>query len=188
MVKLLTADAASKPETEENFGAGTWSPKAYTQQKGVSLETFRKTEHQPERQATTLKYAETNFTVDITITILEPERVKYVPLRAKIDTACSRNIISIDAISRTGIQDDAIETMDQEIVLTGLGEAEHKLKKKIRFMWYLDRGMKSREEDFYIVQDNEFDVILGWSKPDTQHAPEPETAYMLDAPSKSRCK
>ncbi|OCK91642.1 uncharacterized protein K441DRAFT_679371 [Cenococcum geophilum 1.58] len=86
--------------------------------------------------------------------------LQHIPLRAKMDTGCDHNLVSMDILRREGIKEDQIE-IGEEIELTGLEGTKYTLKKKITFTWYLKRNMKSRVGDFYIVEDDTFDVILG---------------------------
>lgn len=107
-------------------------------------------------------HASSNFTMDVTLVLRlnESQSLQHIPLRAKMDTGCDHNLVSMDILRREGIKEDQIE-IGEEIELTGLEGTKYTLKKKITFTWYLKRNMKSRVGDFYIVEDDTFDVILG---------------------------
>lgn len=99
-----------------------------------------------------------------------------------MDTACDYNLISTDLIERCGIG-SSVQDLDEELELTGLGGVKHILDKKVTLTWYLKRHMKSRIGDFYVVKDEDFDVILGssyWSGSGTG------TALILHMPWKPK--
>lgn len=104
----------------------------------------------------------TNFTMDVTFVLnrRDPQGLDYVPARAKMDTACDHNLISIDMIRRMGLE-DKIEILERPVELNGLGGSQHALDKKVTLTWYLKRGMRSRVSDYYVVEDEAFDVVLG---------------------------
>lgn len=141
----------------------TWDPKAHADQKGVSLEDLARAKKRNTRHERPLMHADSNFTMDVTLVLrLKDSRgLQYIPLRAKMDTGCDHNLISMDILRRENIENDQIEVLEEEIELTGLEGTTYTLKKKITFTWYLKRNMKSRVGDFYIVEDESFDMILG---------------------------
>jgi len=130
-------------------------------------------------------HASSNFTMDVTLVLRlnESQSLQHIPLRAKMDTGCDHNLVSMDILRREGIKEDQIE-IGEEIELTGLEGTKYTLKKKITFTWYLKRNMKSRVGDFYIVEDDTFDVILGahfWGGSGGK------SALFLQRPWKSKC-
>jgi hypothetical protein len=159
---METGDEETKRTSRSRTNA-TWDPKAYADQKGVSLEDLARARQTQNRRERPLMHASSNFTMDVTLVLRlnESQGLLYIPLRAKMDTGCDHNLVSMDILRREGIKEDQIEILDEEIELTGLEGTKYTLKKKITFTWYLKRNMKSRVGDFYIVEDESFDVILG---------------------------
>lgn len=149
---------ASPSQTKSNHT--TWDPRAYAEQYEASLKSASKAKQNQKRAMKPMMHAKSNFTMSVTL-VHQHRGLGYVPVRGKMDTGCDVNLISTEIIQRGKIKDDQVEGLDEEIELNGLEGTKYTLKKKIQLTWYLNRGMKSRVADFYIVEDGSFDVILG---------------------------
>jgi hypothetical protein len=138
----------------------SWNPREYAEQHEEFLESASKAKQKQKRAMKPMMHAKSNFTMSVTL-VHQHQGLSYIPVRGKMDTGCDVNLISTEIIQRGKIKDDQIETLDEEVELNGLEGTKYTLKKKIQLTWYLNRGMKSRVADFYIVEDDSFDVILG---------------------------
>ncbi|PVI02230.1 hypothetical protein DM02DRAFT_310701 [Periconia macrospinosa] len=176
-----------EPENEETSGKPSrprpnhtaWDPLAYAEQHGDSSDTASK--ERQKRAVKPMMHAKSNFTMGVTL-VHQHQGLSYIPVRGKMDTGCDYNLISTDIVERAKIPDDRIEILKKEIPLNGLEGTKYTLKKRIQFTWYLNRSMKSRIGDFYLVGDDSFDVILGanfWG------GSESKSALFLQRPGKS---
>ena len=114
----------------------------------------------------TLQHAPINARKGMIAASEQPSALRYIPVHAKIDTTCGYNLISTKMLDRAGIKDGDIPELDEPVKLNGLDGTTHTLYKKIIFAWYLNRNMRSRVGDFYIVENDAFDIVLGsqdWS-------------------------
>ncbi|KAF2685244.1 hypothetical protein K458DRAFT_365545, partial [Lentithecium fluviatile CBS 122367] len=174
-------EGTSREPPQTKPGRTKWDPRAYAEQYGAAMESTSQTTKSQTRAVKPIIHAKSNFTMGVTL-VHQHEGLSYIPVRGKMDTGCDHNLISKNIIERAKIANDQIELLDEEIELSGLEGAKYTLKKRIQFTWYLNRGMKSRVGDFYIVEDDSFDVILGslfWG------GSESKSALLLQRPWKS---
>lgn len=109
-----------------------------------------------------------NFTRNATIVVDKgtgtfPDRVHYVHVRAKMDTGCNDNLVTIDLIKKAAIDLSKLRAIpgDEEISLTGLDNAKCTPLYETDLTWYQDGDMKMRESRFYVVNQGPFDMLIG---------------------------
>ena len=92
-----------------------------------------------------------------------PERLQYAHVRAKMDTGCNDNLITMDLIQKAGIDKSMLSNIpdDEAIELHGLNNAKCIVLYAIDLTWYQDGDMKMRQSKFYVVEDGPFDMLLG---------------------------
>lgn len=109
-----------------------------------------------------------NFTRNATIVLDSgagalSERVKYVHLRAKMDTGCNENLITLDLFNSAQIDKSLLVEIPEEdqFELTMIEGAKCTPMYKIPLTWYQDGDMKMRHSEFYVVRDGPFDMLIG---------------------------
>lgn len=109
-----------------------------------------------------------NFTRNATLVVDSgvgtfPERVRYVHVRAKMDTGCSDNLITMELVEKAGIPTSMLfEIPEDELVdLQGLEGAKCTPLYEVHLTWYQDGDMKMRESSFYVIKDGPFDMLIG---------------------------
>ncbi|KAL8936871.1 MAG: hypothetical protein Q9211_003976 [Gyalolechia sp. 1 TL-2023] len=109
-----------------------------------------------------------NFTRNATIVVNSdvesyPERIRYVHVRAKMDTGCDDNLITMAVFEKAGIHiSNLLEIPADEMVeLHGLEGAKCTPQYETTLTWYQDGDMKMREHKFYVVEEGPFDMLIG---------------------------
>ena len=162
--------------------ATTWNSLSPEDQPGVSFEARGKARSKPSIPRLPSIHTKSDFAIDATLILdltqplqhapmnarkamiaasEQPPTLRYVPVHAKISTTCDYNLISTKMLDRAGIKDGDIPELAEPAKLDGLDGTTHTLRKKITFTWCLNRNMRSRVDEFYIVENDAFDVVLG---------------------------
>ena len=109
-----------------------------------------------------------NFTRNATIVMdsgvgTYPERVRYVHVRAKMDTGCDDNLVTMELVEKAGIDRSMLlEIPENETVeLRGLEGAKCTPMYETDLRWYQDGDMKMRQHRFYVVEEGPFDMLIG---------------------------
>jgi hypothetical protein len=109
-----------------------------------------------------------NFTRNATIVLDSgagalPEKVKYIHVRAKMDTGCNDNLITLDLFDRAQIDKALLVEIPEEdqFELTMIEGAKCTPMYKIPLTWYQDGDMKMRHSEFYVVKNGPFDMLIG---------------------------
>lgn len=109
----------------------------------------------------------TNFTRDIRLIIpisaeQTPWQFKYVPARAKLDTGCEENLVSLEFLKSNEVQQSLLKIIpeDHEIALDGL-DSTCVPEFEIRLSWYQGNELKMRKSKFLVVRDPPFDILIG---------------------------
>ncbi|KAL8878647.1 MAG: hypothetical protein Q9198_003588 [Flavoplaca austrocitrina] len=109
-----------------------------------------------------------NFTRNATIVVDSgdgscPESIRYVHVRAKMDTGCDDNLITMTVVEKAGIhKSNLLEIPATEMVeLHGLEGAKCTPLYETILTWYQDGDMKMREHKFYVVEKGPFDMLIG---------------------------
>ncbi|KAL8845066.1 MAG: hypothetical protein Q9176_000738 [Flavoplaca citrina] len=109
-----------------------------------------------------------NFTRNATIVVDSgdgscPESIRYVHVRAKMDTGCDDNLITMTVVEKAGIhKSNLLEIPANEMVeLHGLEGAKCTPLYETILTWYQDGDMKMREHKFYVVEKGPFDMLIG---------------------------
>ena len=109
-----------------------------------------------------------NFTRNATIVVDNgvgtfPERLQYVHVRAKMDTGCNDNLITMELVEKAGIDSSLLNVIpeDQAVDLQGLDSAKCTPLYEIDLTWYQDGDMKMRDSRFYVVKEGPFDMLIG---------------------------
>ena len=91
------------------------------------------------------------------------ERLKYVHVRAKMDTGCNDNLITLDLFDKAQIDKSLLVEIPEEdrFELTMIEGAKCTPIYKIPLTWYHDGDMKMRHSEFYVVKDGPFDMLIG---------------------------
>lgn len=92
-----------------------------------------------------------------------PERVRYVHIRAKMDTGCDDNLVTMELVTKAGIKKSTLLDIpeDENIELHGLEGVKCTPLYQVDLKWYQDGDMKMRQQRFYVVQDGPFDMLIG---------------------------
>ncbi|OAL22189.1 hypothetical protein AYO22_07233 [Fonsecaea multimorphosa] len=90
-------------------------------------------------------------------------RAKYMHLRAKMDTGCDENLITMKVVKRAQIDQSLLKPIQEEdqfefTMLNGFSCAP---EFKITLSWYQDCDEKMRRSDFYVVKEGPFDMLIG---------------------------
>ena len=108
-----------------------------------------------------------NFTRDATIVVDRgaggPERLCYIPVRAKMDTGCDDNMVHLQVLKDAGIDENLLIPIeaDAKTELIGVEGFVCTPDFEIELTWYQDRQMKARKSKFFVVKDAPFDVLIG---------------------------
>lgn len=93
------------------------------------------------------------------------ERFKYIPAKAKMDTGCTGNLIRRAVLERAfRSESELIQLLlpvAEDVVFDGVNEQKFLPKHRIEITWHQDRGMDSRKDMFYVVDEAPFDLNLG---------------------------
>ena len=109
-----------------------------------------------------------NFTRNVTIVVDEgvgtfPKGLKYVHMRAKMDTGCNDNLVTMNTVQKACIDRSLLLDIpeSEKVDLHGLENAECTPLYQIKLKWYQDGDMEMRDSRFYVIQDGPFDMLLG---------------------------
>lgn len=110
------------------------------------------------------------FTRDIRLVIQTtveqtPWQFKYVPARAKLDTGCEENLVSLELLKANNLHESFLRPIPEgdEILLDGL-ESTYIPKFEIQLEWYKGQELKKRCSKFYVVDDPPFEILIGMKR------------------------
>lgn len=154
-VEHETATASSSPGTRQII------------QSAVDQAMSSPASKQKEIQQGFLKLLQSNYTRDITIVVdvgtgVGPDRFRYIPARAKMDTGCDEDMVSLDLLLRAGIKQEDLKPIDEEtgIEFVSVQGLTAKPEHEIELTWYQDKSMKIRVSRFYVMREAPFDLLL----------------------------
>ncbi|KFY33053.1 hypothetical protein V495_08478 [Pseudogymnoascus sp. VKM F-4514 (FW-929)] len=105
----------------------------------------------------------TNFTRNVALAVeIGPHNFKYVPTRAKLDTGSDENLVSLRLLKEAGINEDLWMPIQEEqgVKLSGVvGAVEPEFI--VELAWYEGQEMKMQRSKFYIVENPDFDIVIG---------------------------
>jgi hypothetical protein len=139
----------------------TWNPQAYMEETGLQLEDLARPNAKKHRDPRPLKFAGSNFTFDVAIVATLPDGLTYIPVRCIMDTGCEKNMVAEEISTRAGIKEGQMKHLNGEYQFHGLDGSVYEPEFKVSLTWYLGSHMKSRVNDFFVVRDAPFDVLLG---------------------------
>ncbi|EXJ91863.1 hypothetical protein A1O3_00413 [Capronia epimyces CBS 606.96] len=106
-----------------------------------------------------------NFTRNATIIVdgglgYQPRRVT---VRAKMDTGCNDNLITLEVFEKFGMDKSILVEIPEEdqFDLVMLEGARCHILYKVHLTWYYDGDMKMRHSDFFVVKTGPFDMLIG---------------------------
>lgn len=110
-----------------------------------------------------------NFTRNATIVLDSSmgtfsEHVRYIHVRAKMDTGCNENLITMATIEKAGIDGSRLLEIpeDEKIEFHGVESAKCSPLYQIDLIWYQDGDPQMRRDArFYVVKEGPFDILLG---------------------------
>jgi hypothetical protein len=116
-----------------------------------------------------------NFTRNVTIVVQrgEPPRSYYIPLRAKVDTGCDKNLISMQILKERGYNPEEFSEKfkpveeDLEVHFEGINGFAFSPEYAINLTWYYNNNMSMQQGLFYVVEESPFDMLFGseqWKK------------------------
>ncbi|OCK73574.1 hypothetical protein K432DRAFT_410579 [Lepidopterella palustris CBS 459.81] len=95
-----------------------------------------------------------------TIVLLSNEHPQYVSARGKFDTGADINLISRNLVEKRGLL-DLVENLEKGLTIRGIEDAQFTAKAKITLTWYLNKSSYSRMTEFFLTEDDSFDILLG---------------------------
>ena len=99
--------------------------------------------------------------INVTIAAgLATERPQWVPARGKLDTGSEANSISREVIERGKISEKLIP-VDGKKKFAGIEGSEFVPTSKITIAFFMNNAMNSHETEFFLVEQADFDVLLG---------------------------
>ncbi|KAJ5783189.1 hypothetical protein N7457_004963 [Penicillium paradoxum] len=117
------------------------------------------------RRRSTASHRTSNFTRDIELivrTSMEEgsSNFNYVPARAKLDTGCDENLVSLELLRENGIDESLLSPIQQEIALEGL-DSTFFPEFEVELSWYQGYELKKRTAKFYVVKKPPFNILIG---------------------------
>ena len=100
------------------------------------------------------------FSFSATILRSNEDRVEHTVARAKMDTGCDENWISIRILDRAGLM-EKLEPVESKETYTGFGGESFEPIEKIDITWYGFNTANSRTNTFLVHQKDPFDMVLG---------------------------
>ena len=106
-----------------------------------------------------------NFTRNATIVVDSGigDQPRRITVRAKMDTGCSDNLITLDLFEKFGMDKSMLVDIPEEdqFELVMLEGARCTILYKIHLIWYYDGDMKMRHSEFFVVKTGPFDMLIG---------------------------
>lgn len=86
--------------------------------------------------------------------------VRHCPARGKFDTGSDINLISRHFLEREDISAEERE-LDQKQSYESIEGIHHEAKSKVKVHWFLNNTPYTQVTEFFPVNDNSFDLLLG---------------------------
>jgi hypothetical protein len=111
-----------------------------------------------------------NFTRDIRLVVQTsveqtPWQFKYVPARAKLDTGCEENLVSLELLKANDVHESLLKPIPggEETPLDGL-DSTYIPEFEIQLAWYQGHELIKRRSKFYVVNDPPFEILIGMKR------------------------
>ena len=100
------------------------------------------------------------FSFSATIMRALEDDSQHTVVRGQLDTGCEENWISMDVLTRAGLESQ-LKSHDSAGTYTAFGGEEFEPIGKIEITWYAENAAKSRTTNFLVHGKVPFDMVLG---------------------------